>query len=81
MGGWIEGEFLSYRVYVIPKDAPNIQIIESRRAFYAGAQSMLGTLLRLLGPGTEPSQADLALMDQIKAELDDFNARVAGGRA
>jgi hypothetical protein len=81
MDGLLGSEWLGYRESVIPKDAPRVQVVESRRAFYAGAHSLLCLLARLLGPGAAPTQADLALMDQIKAELDAFNASVADGGA
>jgi hypothetical protein len=81
MGEMVESEWRSYLESVIPKDAPRVQVVESRRAFYAGAHSLLSLLARRLGPGAEPTQADLALMDQIKAELDAFNASVASGGA
>lgn len=77
----IAAEWRSYSENVIPKDAPAVQCVETCRAFYAGARSLLTLLMGSLGPGTEPTEADLALMDQIKAELDAFNAKVTSGQA
>ena len=81
MGGLLASDWASYAEKVIPAGAPELQYIESRRAFYAGAGTLLGILLKALEPGSEPTEQDLALMDQIKAELDEFNADVVAGRA
>lgn len=70
-----------YRTKVIPLEAPAIQAQESRRAFYAGAQALLGLLLNVMAPGTEPTTADLKVMDEIAAELTAFSQAVREGRA
>lgn len=74
-------EWRSYQEQVIPPAAPSVQITESRRAFYAGARSILSILLERLSPGTEPTQEDLAWMDKIEAELDQFQRDVQAGQA
>lgn len=70
-----------YRTKVIPLEAPAIQAQESRRAFYAGAQALLGLLLNVMEPGTELTAADLKVMDEIAAELTAFSQAVREGRA
>ena len=47
----VEGNWKSYRRHVIPDDAPDIQIIESRRAFIAGATTTFALV-------TEATSAD-----------------------
>lgn len=70
-----------YADSVIPKDAPRVQYIESRRAFYAGAHSLFAGLMRMLEPGTEPTERDLAKLTDLKQEIDQFYADLAAGRA
>lgn len=77
----IETAWLSYRAVVIPAAAPSVQVIESRRAFYAGAQALLGLLLNQLGPESEPTEADLEMMDEIERELKTFARNVEAGVA
>jgi hypothetical protein len=61
---------------VVPADAPEIQIKETRQAFYAGA-SILFTVLTMPGvldPGDEPTDADMQKMADLQAEIDAFGA-------
>jgi hypothetical protein len=77
----IAEEWESYAMDVIPKNAPPVQMTETRRAFCAGAGSLLGILVRGLEPGEQPTQQDLGLLERIQAELKAFHARVASGKA
>lgn len=77
LGQWWE----SYLERVLPRDAGPVQIIETKRAFYAGAESMMRAILAGLDPGTEPTDNDLRKMDEIEAELRQFGRDVAEGRA
>jgi hypothetical protein len=70
-----------YRTLVIPLEAPPIQARESRRAFYAGANAMLVGIIKMLDPGDDVTNADLARMDSIQAELEQFARDIAEGRA
>lgn len=54
-----------WKTLVIPDDAPPIQISECRKAFYAGAASMLG--LMLTKAGDDPD--DTRLYDEVQADL------------
>jgi hypothetical protein len=76
----IDKQWLSYRRSVIPEKAPMIQITESRRAFFAGAQALLATIMGILEPGVEATPGDLATMVAISAELDQFAVDVKAGR-
>lgn len=81
MPGIIESQWLDYRRQVIPSTAPSVQVIESRRAFYAGARALLTGMLERFDPGRAPTAEDLAIMDGIKDELERFNNDVQTGRA
>jgi hypothetical protein len=71
----------SFARAVLPPNAPPVQITEMRRAFYAGAVGILHSILKVLEPGSEPTDADLKMMDGIQRELADFNEAVKAGRA
>lgn len=70
-----------YAETVIPKTAGPGQIIESRRAFYAGADCFYTLLMNLLEPGTEPTDGDLALMQRLHDEIGEFADDIKSGRA
>lgn len=62
-----------YRARVIPKDAPSIQIVETRRGFYAGALSMLDLQSSNLDQiNTEDTEADVAMMESLYQECIKF---------
>ena len=47
----IEDRWKNYRLRVIPLDAPELQAVECRRAFYAGAQAVVDLALRSSAQG------------------------------
>src|ERR1700676_5536636 len=65
---------------VLPKDASPDQRGEMRRACYAGAQSILFRLIQSFAPESEPTEADLKIMDDLNRELSDFADMVKNGR-
>lgn len=66
---------------VLPIDAPQDQRREMRRAFYAGAQAILFRVIQAFAPETEPTDADLQLMQDVHDELQDFAKLIEQGRA
>ena len=66
---------------VLPKDAGATQIIETRRAFFAGAGGLYECILNILEPGTEATDNDLKRMDEINAELHEFVSLIKNGVA
>lgn len=77
----MDAAWRSYAEQVLPFGASDVQRQESRRAFYAGAQSLFGGILTMLDPGEEPTDADLAKMDAVQAELSQFADDIQAGRA
>ena len=69
------------RTKVIPLDAPAIQARECRRAFYAGASAILAILFAGVGtdPGEPATAAELTMMDDLKAELEQFARDLRAG--
>jgi len=66
---------------IIHKDAPEIQKREMRRAFYAGAQSILFRVIESFAPESEPTDEDLKIIEDLHQELQDFAKRVQQGLA
>jgi hypothetical protein len=71
-GKLIEAGWVAYRVMVLPPNAPAIQIDECRLAYMAGAQYLFFSILTILDPGEDPTDADLNKMDLINKELQTF---------
>lgn len=64
-----------------PANAGAVQRRETRRAFYAGAQALLGLLMTELTPGIEPTDDDLKRLDSINDELKRFALDISEGKA
>lgn len=71
-GKLIEAGFVGLRLAAIPRDAPDLQVEEMRNAFFAGAQHLFASIMSILDPGEEPTEADLRRMDLIEKELRSF---------
>lgn len=76
-GKLIEAGWMALRLAAIPKDAPRVQVDEMRLAFMAGAQHLFASIMGILDPGDEPTEADLRKMDLIAAELDKVRGELA----
>jgi hypothetical protein len=57
------------------------QRLEMRRAFYAGAESILFRVIQSFAPESEPTDGDLKIMEDLDQELKDFAKLVKAGRA
>lgn len=77
----IEKSWLSYRTECIHAEAGQLQLIESRRAFYAGARALLTAITDILEPGEEATDADIAMLEAIHVELNDFMDALKAGKA
>lgn len=60
----------SYRQEVLPQGAGEVQIVETRRAFYAGAAGLFYAIMRNLDPDAEPTERDLAMVSDLAQELE-----------
>jgi hypothetical protein len=77
--GHVEEGWQGYRLVVLPRSASEVQVSETRKGFYAGAWFLLTHLVRVLDPGDEPTEEDLAIMEDIATELRAFAE--SGGEA
>ena len=50
--------------------APDIQVREMRKAFFAGAQHLYSSIMTILDPGSEPTEDDLRRLEIIHVELE-----------
>lgn len=63
-------------------DVPEVQRIEMRRAFYAGALALFLTLNNIMDPSSpEPTELDLELVSHINAEFAQYARDLVEGRA
>jgi|SRR5262252_9415924 len=71
-GCLIEMGWVALRRLAVPPNAPDLQVNEMRMAFMAGAQHLFTSILSVLDPGEEPTDADLRRLDLIHKELETF---------
>lgn len=71
-GKLIEAGFQAYRMLSIPPDAPDIQVKESRLAYFFGAQHLFASVMGVLDDGDEPTEDDMKRMELIHKELEAF---------
>jgi hypothetical protein len=71
-GKLIEAGWIIFKGLTIPPDAPEIQISEMRLAFMAGSQHLFSSILGMMDPNEEPTDADLRRMELITDELNAF---------
>ena len=77
-GKLIEAGWISLRIAAVPLDAPQVQIDEMRNAFMAGAQHVFGSIMTMLDPGEDPTDADMRRMGLISDELELFGKELQG---
>lgn len=76
-GKIVEAGWAAFRHFVVPKDAPAIQVREMQLAFMAGAEHLFSSIMNILDPGEEPTDADLRRMDLIHTEIDEWRGRIS----
>ena len=68
-GKLIEAGFIGLRLAAIHEGAGKAQLEEMRNAFFAGAQHLFASIMSVMDDDREPTDADLARMGLIQAEL------------
>ena len=76
MSGRVARHWADYRAKVVPQNAHPIQLAETRQAFYAGAIALFSEIVNGLSPEEESTEADLAMLDDIKREFDEWGAEL-----
>lgn len=76
----IEEAWTDYRRKVLHKDAPPVQLIECRRAFFAGVETLFQIQNSAYDGSTpEPTEEDLQILSDIQDELQEFVTLVKAG--
>jgi hypothetical protein len=75
--GRFEKQWRSYRARVVPADAPAVQVVECRRAFYAGAQALRAEFCQMMD---DPRRREVEIL-AIEVEIDQFGRDVKAGVA
>ncbi len=66
---------------VLPPDCAPIPRQEMRRAFYAGGQGILHSVMLCLSSDADATEGDLNMMANLERELSDFAEAVKAARA
>jgi hypothetical protein len=72
----IEAGFTALRGMAMAPGAPDAQVREMRWSFFAGAQFLFAAMMGTLDPHNEPTEQDLARLEQIAAELERFESEL-----
>lgn len=71
--GAIARAWQSYKQTALAFAADELASRDSEMAFKAGSATLFWLLMKVLDPGDEPSDADLAKMDDLSREIEDFS--------
>lgn len=71
--GSIKSEWFGYHLLVIPPDAPDVQVTETQRAFYAGATAMFRLINRASSPGRSEAEGSV-ILSELLAEVEAYRA-------
>lgn len=74
-------EWRDFARQVVPQGAPDVQRVEMRRAWYAGAAAMFGLMTGGLDADHEPTDLDVAYVESLSQELAAFGRDLNRGRA
>lgn len=77
----LEAQWQEYRREVIPTRAPEVQIRESKRAFFAGAWAFYSTLMNNVSHAPQETPDDLGLMESLHYEMVEFAEAMKTGKA
>lgn len=86
-GKLLEAGWRGYELAVLPEGVSQIQVNETRVAFFAGAQHLFWSIMGILEPDAEPTEADMrrmsAINDELEAFLKEFKLQhgIVGGQA
>lgn len=76
-GKLVAAGFVALQRCVMSPEASESEVQDMRWAFFAGAQHIFASIMTVLEEGEEPTERDIARMDLIDAELEEWRAEVA----
>ena len=71
----VEKEWASYEAEVVPAEASDVQRLETKRAFYAGAWALLCMILHKTQEIEEDDPAGQSFLKALHDELESFGMR------
>lgn len=74
-------EWSDFRRQVIPEEAPVMQVVEMRRAWYAGAATLFALVAGGLDADHEPTDLDVMYLESLNQELRAYANELREGRA
>lgn len=77
----LKEQWNSYSRQVMPCNASAVQIQECRRAFYAGAQALMGVMTGGITDAPGETADEMQMMSDLHSELEEFCRQVKDGRA
>lgn len=77
-GKLVEGGWRAFMLLTDLDKASEVQRNEMRKAYYAGCQHLFSSIMTIMDPGEEPTEADLRKMDFIHQELEAFVEELKG---
>lgn len=72
---YIERSWDGYRK-LLPADASETQVRETKQAFYAGAAIIFTGMIHMMDGGDEPTDGDMRRMMEIQLEIDAFGQQL-----
>ena len=78
--GMIAMAWADYRKKVVHPDAEDIQVKQTRKAFYAGGAAVLTSMMQAMGPGRDSEDSDVVILEKLLMELRDHLRAVNEGR-
>lgn len=70
-----------FALIALPPGAPDFQRREMRRAFYSGAHGIMFKVIQALAPESDPTEADIRVVEDLHEELQEFAELIKQGRA
>jgi hypothetical protein len=68
----IDSLWRAFAAEFVPADMPDDARESAKTCFYAGTDALFAELTTTLGPGEQPTEADMATMGSIQQELTAF---------
>lgn len=77
----LAGQWELFLKMIVPKDAERNQVVETRRAFYAGAEAVM-RIMKEIGDRPEIDEdRGVKVLESMDQELREFGRAIAEGRA
>ena len=69
-GKILEGGWRAFELICVAENMPDVQRSDLRIAYYAGCQHLWASMMGIMDPGEEPTDADMRKMDLINREIE-----------